>query len=154
MPLPRYTYTGPVDHTVPIDRSKIRGKSVIVTGGANGMGEVAVRDFVSAGAFVTFADVNEARGKAMEAELNAGGDKCAFIKCDIREWEEQKVMFETARARSPAKSVDVVIANAGISRSSGDTLWNLDGEWAWLHAMEDSSANGFQTPTANRRSRT
>lgn len=129
MPLPRYTYTGPVDHTASIARDKIRGKSVIVTGGANGMGEVAVRDFVSAGAFVTFADVNEPRGKAMEAELNAGGEKCAFVKCDIREWDEQKVMFETAKARSPGKSVDVVIANAGISRSSGDTLWNLDGEW-------------------------
>lgn len=128
MPLPRYTYTGPVDHTVPPTRAALVGKSVIVTGGANGMGEVAVRDFVSAGAFVTFADVNEARGKSIEAELNADGERCAFVKCDIRDWEEQKAMFETTRARSPAKSVDVVIANAGISRSSGDSLWNLDGE--------------------------
>lgn len=129
MPLPRYTYTGPVDHTAPVARDKVRGKSVIVTGGANGMGEVAVRDFVSAGAFVTFADVNESRGRAVEAELNTDGEKCAFLKCDIREWEEQKAVFETARARSPSQSVDVVIANAGISRSSGDSLWNLDGEW-------------------------
>ncbi|OHE98644.1 AdhA [Colletotrichum orchidophilum] len=35
-------------------------------------------------------------------------------------------MFETAKNQGPAKSVDIVIANAGISRSSGDSLWNLD----------------------------
>ncbi|KAH7029585.1 uncharacterized protein B0I36DRAFT_375036 [Microdochium trichocladiopsis] len=125
---------GPVDHTVVPDRASLRGKSIIVTGGANGMGEVMVRQFVDAGAFVTFGDVNE-RGREIEAELNnaattPAGDKtkkrCVFVKCDIRDWDDQKRMFETAKAESPANSVDVVIANAGISRSSGDSLWNLD----------------------------
>ncbi|CAI4212652.1 unnamed protein product [Parascedosporium putredinis] len=126
MSLPRYQYTGPVDHTVVPDREKIRGKSVIITGGANGMGEVCVRDFAAAGAFVTFADLNEERGKAIEAELNANGVCSVFVKCDIRDWDQQIAMFETAKSKSPHNSVDVVIANAGISRSSGDSLWNLD----------------------------
>ena len=71
------------------------------------------------------------RGFVLQDELNAaaGGGKevCAFVKVDIRDWEQQKAMFETARSKSPHRSVDVVIANAGISRSSGDSLWNLDG---------------------------
>lgn len=124
--LPRYSYTGPVDHTVVPDRSKMNGKSVIVTGGANGIGEACVRAFVAAGAFVTFGDVSE-RGKELEQELNAGGDRVAFVKCDIRSWDEQKTLFETAVSKSPNHSVDIVLANAGISRSSGDSLWNLDG---------------------------
>lgn len=128
MPLPRYSYNGPINHTVRPNTENARGKSVIVTGGANGMGEACVRDFVAAGAFVTFADVNEERGRVVEKELNGdGGNKCVFVKCDIRSWDEQKTMFETAKTRSPHNSVDVVIANAGISRSSGDSLWNLDG---------------------------
>lgn len=130
MPVPKYTYTGPVDHTIPPNRENAAGKSVIVTGGANGMGEVFVRDFVSAGSFVTFGDVNEERGRAIEKELNdaAGGrEVCAFVKVDIRDWDQQKLMFQTAKDKSPANSVDVVIANAGISRSSGDGLWTLDG---------------------------
>jgi NAD(P)-dependent dehydrogenase (short-subunit alcohol dehydrogenase family) len=128
MPVPKYTYRGPIDHTLPIDRSKIKGKSIIVTGGANGMGEACVRDFVASGAFVTFGDVNE-RGYEMEKELNQKhGNCCAFVKCDITSWNDQKVMFETAKTKSPSNSVDVVLANAGISRSSGDSLWVLDGK--------------------------
>ncbi|TDZ14661.1 5'-hydroxyaverantin dehydrogenase [Colletotrichum orbiculare MAFF 240422] len=125
MPLPRYTYTGPVDHTTIPDRSQVKGKSVIITGGANGMGEACVRAFVESGAFVTFGDVNP-RGKDIERELNVNGERSAFVECDIRDWDQQKVMFETAKGRSPNHSVDIVIANAGISRSSGDSLWNLD----------------------------
>lgn len=124
--LSRYTYTGPVDHTVVPDRSKMSGKSVIVTGGANGIGEACVRAFAAAGAFVTFGDLSE-RGKELEKELNAGGDRVAFVRCDICSWDEQKTLFETAVSKSPNHSVDVVLANAGISRSSGDSLWNLDG---------------------------
>ncbi|KAG5743131.1 hypothetical protein H9Q70_014155 [Fusarium xylarioides] len=130
MAVNRYAYNGPIDHTIAPQLENIRGNSVIITGGANGMGEAFVRDFVAAGAWVTFADVNEERGKIVEAELNADGQKCVFIKCDIRDWDQQKAMFEKAKSSSPSNSVDVVIANAGISRSSGDSLWNLDGVYS------------------------
>ncbi|KAH6689394.1 hypothetical protein EV126DRAFT_431674 [Verticillium dahliae] len=125
MPLP--PYKSPARLTTPWSRtsSKVIGKSVIVTGGANGMGEECVRQFVAAGAFVTIGDVND-RGTELEKELNAKGKCCVFVKCDIRDWEQQKAMFQKAKDLSPSKSVDIVIANAGISRSSGDSLWNLD----------------------------
>jgi NAD(P)-dependent dehydrogenase (short-subunit alcohol dehydrogenase family) len=128
MSLPKYTYNGPVDHTVAPSLENVKGKSVIITGGANGMGEAAVRDFVAAGAFVTFADMDVEKGRLLQEELNADDTvRSIFVKCDIRDWDEQKNMFETARTKSPNKSVDIVIANAGISRSSGDSLWELDG---------------------------
>lgn len=128
MVLAPYTYTGPLDPTITPDRSNLRDKSVIVTGGANGMGESVVRHLVGHGAFVTFADVNDERGRGIETELNDQyGQRCIFVKCDVRSWAEQKVLFETAKSKSPCNSVDVVLANAGISRSSGDSLWDLDG---------------------------
>ncbi|KAI8711148.1 hypothetical protein NCS52_01490300 [Fusarium sp. LHS14.1] len=126
MSLDRYSYNGPVDHTAPLRLDAIQNKSVIITGGANGMGETCVREFVAAGAYVTFADVNEQRGRSIEAELNVDGKKCLFVKCDVRDWDQQKTVFEEAKRNSPSRGVDVVIANAGISRSSGDSLWNLD----------------------------
>jgi NAD(P)-dependent dehydrogenase (short-subunit alcohol dehydrogenase family) len=45
-----------------------------------------------------------------------------FVKCDTTSWENQVSMFEAAIAHSPHKSCDIVIANAGISRASGDDL--------------------------------
>lgn len=117
-----YKYTGPVDCTIPIDKTKLKGKSVIITGGANGMGEQCVREFAAEGAFVTFGDVNE-RGLDLEKEI---GSNVKFVKCDIRSWTDQVAMFDTAVALSPHKSCDIVIANAGLSRSGGDSLWRLD----------------------------
>lgn len=37
-------------------------------------------------------------------------------------------MFKTAIEKSPHKSCDIVLANAGISRAFGDSLWPLDGK--------------------------
>lgn len=127
MPLPKYTYTGPIDHTVAPELANAKGKSVIITGGANGMGEAMVRAFSAAGAFVTFGDLHP-RGEELANELNAESERTAFVKCDIRDWDAMITLFETAKNKSPHNSVDVVIANAGISRGSGDSLWNLDGK--------------------------
>jgi NAD(P)-dependent dehydrogenase (short-subunit alcohol dehydrogenase family) len=125
MPIAKYEYTGPIDHTLPIDHVKLKGKSVIITGGANGMGETCVRHFAEHGAKVTIADVNK-RGYDLSAELNKtyGEERTIFVEVDIRDWDQQKNMFEYAMSKFGA--IDVVIANAGISRSSGDGLWNLD----------------------------
>lgn len=37
-------------------------------------------------------------------------------------------MFEAAVSTSPSKSVDVVIANAGVGRGAGDPLMQLEGK--------------------------
>lgn len=38
-----------------------------------------------------------------------------FVRCDTRDWDQQVMMFKKAKANSPAKSCDIVIANAGVS---------------------------------------
>jgi NAD(P)-dependent dehydrogenase (short-subunit alcohol dehydrogenase family) len=123
--VPKYFYNGPIDCRIPTDHAALHGKSVVITGGANGMGEQAVRDFVAVGCFVTFSDIN-LRGKEIEANL--GKDRCCFIEADIRDWDAQVRMFEAAKEKSPNRSVDVVIANAGVSRVGYDSLWTLDGK--------------------------
>lgn len=39
---------GPVDNAVLADKRKLKGKSIIVTGGANGIGKALVRSLVAA----------------------------------------------------------------------------------------------------------
>ena len=38
-----------------------------------------------------------------------------FLKCDVRVWAEQLVVFKAAKQNSPHKSIDIVVANAGIT---------------------------------------
>jgi NAD(P)-dependent dehydrogenase (short-subunit alcohol dehydrogenase family) len=134
-PVPKYTYNGPIDHTIPVDKPKLKHKSVIITGGANGIGEVAARQFVADGALVTIGDLNVNRGKAIEQELKG---KLKFVECNITNWEDQIALFDAAVAHG--RGVDVVIANAGISRSSGDSLWKLDGEFLRESHLNDDTA--------------
>ena len=95
------------------DTKSIQGKSVVITGAASGIGEACMRSFVSAGAFVTFGDLAEDRAQALVSEL--GQDNVAFVKCDTRVWDDQASLFKTAFEKSLSRSVDIVLANAGIS---------------------------------------
>lgn len=91
----------------------LKGKSVVLTGGASGLGEEYMRAFVRNGAFVTFGDISEDRGTALVSEL--GSDNVAFVPCDVVAWKDQVKLFKTALDKSPSKTIDVVVANAGIS---------------------------------------
>jgi NAD(P)-dependent dehydrogenase (short-subunit alcohol dehydrogenase family) len=38
-----------------------------------------------------------------------------FLKCDVLIWAEQLAAFKAAKQYSPHKSIDIVVANAGIA---------------------------------------
>lgn len=48
-----------------------------------------------------------------------------FVKCDVRSWDDQVRVFESAILESPSNSCDIVVANAGIV--GVDDLYKLDG---------------------------
>jgi len=120
MPVPKYEDSGAIDTTSPINVESLAGKSVIVTGGASGLGKAYVEAFVKAGAYVTIADFDEAAGKRTALELSG---RAQFVKCDVRNWEDQVSVFEAAIRNSPSQTCDVVIANAGIV--GVDDIFNL-----------------------------
>ena len=57
---------------------QIQDNVFIITGGASGLGAAAARMLVAAGGKVVLADVQEAAGAALAAEL-----KGTFVKCDV-----------------------------------------------------------------------
>ncbi|KAM5350787.1 hypothetical protein ACJ41O_007292 [Fusarium nematophilum] len=111
MSIPEYKDNGPVLATDRLSADRLKGKSVIITGGASGLGKAYAKAFVEAGAFVTIGDYDEAAGCSTKAELSPN---VAFVKCDVRDWDQQVALFRAALESSPHKSIDVVIANAGI----------------------------------------
>jgi len=107
-----YTNTGAVKTDVDFDTSSVKGKTAIVTGGANGIGEAYVRALTKAGAFVVIGDLDVQEGERIEKEL---GSSVKFLKANVTVWADQLAVFKTAIASSPSGRVDIVVANAGIS---------------------------------------
>ena len=83
----------------------------IVTGGAQGIGEACIRRFAREGAKVVIADIDDARGAALAAEL--GG---LFVHCDVGD----KLQVEAVVAQTLAAHgrIDVLVNNAGIFRAA------------------------------------
>jgi NAD(P)-dependent dehydrogenase (short-subunit alcohol dehydrogenase family) len=59
---------------------ELRGRQVVVTGGANGIGDAIVRAFHAQGAQVFFCDLDRRAGQALAQEL---GDRATFQKLDL-----------------------------------------------------------------------
>jgi 3alpha(or 20beta)-hydroxysteroid dehydrogenase len=89
---------------------RLERKSVLVTGGARGMGESHSRLFVEEGARVTVADIDVERGQALAAEL---GGSAQFVSLDVTSSEAWADALDAVLARFGA--LDVLVNNAGIS---------------------------------------
>lgn len=87
----------------------IVGKTAVVTGGASGLGESAVRRLHSLGANVVIADMNDERGQALEIELGA---KTLYVKTDITSTESVEALF--AAAVNKFGNVHILVNSAGI----------------------------------------
>ncbi|PWW19885.1 hypothetical protein DFO73_11879 [Cytobacillus oceanisediminis] len=94
--------------------SNFKGKTVIVTGAANGIGKGIAEGFAVKEANVVIADINEEKGKQLEASLKQQGYSSLFIKADVK--DETEITRLMAKSREAFGSIDVLINNAGISK--------------------------------------
>lgn len=94
------------------------GQTVVITGGANGIGLATARAFVAAGASVWILDLREERPEDVAAGLGARG-----IAADVTDRSSLEAAFD---ATGPPH---VVVANAGIAEfrqleDTSDDLWS------------------------------
>lgn len=110
----------------------VTGKSVIITGGASGIGEALVRKMAVAGANVVIADLNGDAAQTLAADIGALG-----MACDVaNEADIQAVVVETTKRFG---QVDVFVSNAGLGRgepthaaSASNDVWQLNWD---VHVM-------------------
>ncbi len=100
------------------------GKTVIVTGGANGIGRGIVERFASAGASVFIADMDEDKGANLAESL--GREIARFVKTDVA--DKQQIADYISTVHETTGRIDCLINNAGIADTS--TLDNLAEEKA------------------------
>ena len=93
--------------------NRLEGKIAIVTGGASGIGEATTRLFVSEGAKVVIADIDDEKGNALEAELNHDGEVARYRQFDVT--QESRWIEVVGEVMDTWGRLDVVVNNAGMS---------------------------------------
>ena len=91
-----------------------KDKVVIVTGGANGIGQAIVKAYADQGAQVVIADIDEKVGEEVLRLTRDVGAQTIFIQTDVRDPNSiEKLMKQTVDTFG---GIDILINNAGVSR--------------------------------------
>ncbi|MCJ1247883.1 hypothetical protein MMC30_005098 [Trapelia coarctata] len=99
----------------PPDLTNLKGKTVLLTGGASGLGAAIARRLGEVGTIVTIADIQEELGTAYTAELRNLGYSVHFHPTDVTSYPSLLSAFKAAISHSPdASTLDIVIAAAGL----------------------------------------
>ena len=95
--------------------SDLKGKTAIITGAASGIGLAAVETFIEAGAIVIASDLQDEKGKALEARF--GADKLRYIHCDVTSRDDLEAMMKLAD--EAFGGFDILYNNAGHGGTTG-----------------------------------
>lgn len=95
----------------------MRGKTVLITGTASGMGRIAAKRLAELGARLILVDFDVPNAEDGRDEIirDTGNDALEFINCDVTDFDQVRRMC--AHVNDSYDRVDVVINNAGITES-------------------------------------
>ena len=100
-------------------KGRVEGKTIIVTGAAQGFGEGIARELMAQGANIVVADLNEATGEKTADNFNemAGSNKAIFVKTNVADMASlQNLMRQTILNFG---ALDAFVSNAGVVRAGG-----------------------------------
>ncbi|EXJ63719.1 hypothetical protein A1O7_00054 [Cladophialophora yegresii CBS 114405] len=134
-------HSGPVDVGQAINLANIRGKTIVITGGASGFGAACSRHWAAHGANIILGDLNHERGTDLIAELrgSTGSQNHQFIPLDVTSWSSQAHFFREAARLSPHGGIDTVMANAGIADADEQRLFEQPPDY-YSHQLDGPAA--------------
>ena len=96
---------------------RVEGKTVIVTGAAQGFGEGIARELIKQGANIVVADLNEVTGGKTAASFNeiAKANKAIFVKTNVADMDSLKNLIKETVVNFGA--LDTFVSNAGVVRA-------------------------------------
>lgn len=90
--------------------SLLKDKVAVITGAGGGIGRGVARCFAREGAAVLIAEIDEASGNAVEAELKALGGKALFLRTDVTRKDDVEAAVHAAAERFGG--LDILVNNA------------------------------------------
>jgi sorbitol-6-phosphate 2-dehydrogenase len=95
----------------------VKHRIVLVTGGAQGIGEEIVRNVAAAGALVFIADLNLEGAQKLADTINAEEGRTAALAIKVNVCDETSVeeMFKTIAETSGG--LDIIVSNAGVLKA-------------------------------------
>ncbi|HUB31353.1 MAG TPA: SDR family oxidoreductase [Terracidiphilus sp.] len=117
----------------------LRGRAVLVTGGATGIGESLVGHFARQGARVAFLDIQDGPAEGLVKSLaDAGCPKPIYLHCDLTDLEGlQRAVKQVVNALG---GVDVLVNNA--ANDKRHTIEEVTPEF-WERCMEQNLRHQF-----------
>jgi 2-hydroxycyclohexanecarboxyl-CoA dehydrogenase len=94
----------------------LKDRTVLVTGGANGIGAAICRRLAEEGGIVGILDLDAAAGEKLVGEIGAGGGRATFHAVDISDYDAVKRAVESFEAASAP--VAFLVNNAGWDRAA------------------------------------
>lgn len=104
--------TGPQTAVPVLDRFRMDGRVVVITGASSGLGAGFARALSSAGATVVLAARRKERLEALAEELRSRGGTASTVACDVADPESCAAMVRAAMEEHGR--VDVLVNNAGL----------------------------------------
>ncbi len=95
---------------------RLKGKTAVVTGGAQGIGKATVIKFLEEGANVAIWDLAEDKGNLLVKEFAEKGAKVSFHKVNVANFDDVK--NEMQKVIEQYGQVDILVNNAGITKDS------------------------------------
>jgi len=120
--------------------SDFNGKTVIVTGGAKGIGEAVTREFARAGANVFCADVDADAGARIGAESASLAGSITYVNTDVSKASTCEALVSQAAATG---SVDVLVNNVGIQPVDSYLPAHEFPEETWDRILDVNLKSGF-----------
>jgi len=96
-----------------LDMFSLQGKTVIVTGASQGLGEAIALSMAEAGANLVLASRNEASLEKVGAAVSERGAKCLKVKTDVLKASDIEALVEKTVAEFG--QIDALVNNAGIN---------------------------------------
>ncbi|MFC9840340.1 SDR family NAD(P)-dependent oxidoreductase [Rhodococcus sp. NPDC127530] len=109
--------------------------TVLITGGASGIGRATVRLFLDRGWTVVAADLNKASGKSLVAEYEqeSSDGRLSFVQADVS--READVEHAVAHAASFNGALACLVNNAGIGGAFGSVTETSVEDWDYTFAV-------------------